>query len=468
MVHLLLLALLLDDWSRQQGVIWLDPGLALQAVEPPPETVTAETAAPAVASEAMPRVGENGAVAAAETTDPGGDPDEMMAPLSPAPEGPPAAVTEAPAAPARRAALQQTPRPAPPQSRAIFSAQSSARLVRHQAPVESKASPVAPVAPVATVATVVPVATVAAVATTATAPVPPPRPARGKPLTVTAPQAAAPDSPPERRVPPPRPVAALAPVVPATRREESPGGKAPPASGEKKLGPRQLPVPPPVQVVPAAESGATRQVTASPKGPAALPAPAAAAAPLPKPVHVDPVRSAEAAAGPGTAPPNQLRAFPAVALDGDLVLKIRSKGIAGREVKPYVIFRDYPKSRHNRGMTAAEASRKTKLRPRSVALDNDQLQVVVDTAADGVYDFRAGAEPAGEGACTLTITGRGGKKVKPVGTRAIGGDNSLVKVLMPEGVLWDEDGPFTGSIEDSESVTKYNGETGLVWKEYKP
>jgi hypothetical protein len=41
------------------------------------------------------------------------------------------------------------------------------------------------------------------------------------------------------------------------------------------------------------------------------------------------------------------------------------------------------------------------------------------------------------------------------------------KFLVPDAIFWDDDGRFTGSIEDSESITKFNSETGLVWREVK-
>jgi len=37
---------------------------------------------------------------------------------------------------------------------------------------------------------------------------------------------------------------------------------------------------------------------------------------------------------------------------------------------------------------------------------------------------------------------------------------------MPDAILWDDESAFSGSMEDSNSVTKFNSETGLVWKEY--
>lgn len=39
--------------------------------------------------------------------------------------------------------------------------------------------------------------------------------------------------------------------------------------------------------------------------------------------------------------------------------------------------------------------------------------------------------------------------------------------LMPESLFWDDTERFSGSIEDSHSVTKFLNETGLLWKEEK-
>lgn len=39
--------------------------------------------------------------------------------------------------------------------------------------------------------------------------------------------------------------------------------------------------------------------------------------------------------------------------------------------------------------------------------------------------------------------------------------------LMPESLFWDDTERFSGSIEDSHSVTKFRNETGLLWKEEK-
>ncbi len=42
-----------------------------------------------------------------------------------------------------------------------------------------------------------------------------------------------------------------------------------------------------------------------------------------------------------------------------------------------------------------------------------------------------------------------------------------VKFILPEGIFWDDEPYFTGSIESSETITKFNDTTGIVWKEYK-
>jgi hypothetical protein len=42
-----------------------------------------------------------------------------------------------------------------------------------------------------------------------------------------------------------------------------------------------------------------------------------------------------------------------------------------------------------------------------------------------------------------------------------------VKFILPEGIFWDDETYFTGSVESSDSVTKFNDTTGIVWKENK-
>jgi hypothetical protein len=41
------------------------------------------------------------------------------------------------------------------------------------------------------------------------------------------------------------------------------------------------------------------------------------------------------------------------------------------------------------------------------------------------------------------------------------------KFILPEGIFWDDETYFTGSIESSDNITKFNDATGIVWKENK-
>lgn len=45
------------------------------------------------------------------------------------------------------------------------------------------------------------------------------------------------------------------------------------------------------------------------------------------------------------------------------------------------------------------------------------------------------------------------------------GQLAVVKVLMPEGIFWDEDSSFSGIIRDGSVTTKYKMPEGIVWKE---
>jgi hypothetical protein len=46
-------------------------------------------------------------------------------------------------------------------------------------------------------------------------------------------------------------------------------------------------------------------------------------------------------------------------------------------------------------------------------------------------------------------------------------DRLLFRFLLPEAVFWDDKDSFSGTIEDSNYITKFNDRTGLVWKERK-
>jgi len=228
----------------------------------------------------------------------------------------------------------------------------------------------------------------------------------------------------------------------------------------------QSPVPPPVQT------------------PARTPAAVAAPAPAHKPAQAGDVAGVgNAAKGApsktasavkdtdkvnemnGKAPKEQTRTGMIVpAIRGDLKLVIAGNS----DIKVLISFRAYPKSRRDKVQTKAEARRELKVTPIVVKTRQGMTETVVEKAGEGIYLFRA--EPqSGAGKATFTLKlfeGGSREKVSVIGSSNLPGKSVLTKVLMPEGILWDDDSAFTGTLEDSDSVTKFNAQTGVYWKEY--
>jgi hypothetical protein len=155
---------------------------------------------------------------------------------------------------------------------------------------------------------------------------------------------------------------------------------------------------------------------------------------------------------------------------GDLKLEIVGKDDILQQIKVVVLFHELPRSRRNRPMSKAEYRRLQTLTPKLVRINESTRQAVIEVAAEGVYEFQveSGPEQPGEASFSVKLYDNSSRaRTSPVGNRRIAGRESIVKVLMPEGLLWSDDSFFSGSIEDSESVTKFNTDTGIVWKEYK-
>jgi hypothetical protein len=153
-------------------------------------------------------------------------------------------------------------------------------------------------------------------------------------------------------------------------------------------------------------------------------------------------------------------------LTGDLKIEITGPEELLKTVKISVIFREYPKTRHNRPMTKANSRNFRELTPKTARVAKNTLQAVIEVAGEGVYDFRDLSDTASTSEASFSVKIYE-KKTKSAGTRKIGSKGSIAKVLMPEGILWNDDSAFSGSMEDSESITKFNSESGLTWKEYR-
>lgn len=176
--------------------------------------------------------------------------------------------------------------------------------------------------------------------------------------------------------------------------------------------------------------------------------------------HPAPVRNA-----PPAEKPPEPRGIVATSLQGDLKMVI--SGDSG--VRLLVLFREYPKSRRDRPLTRSEARREQRIQPVIARTNQETREAVIETARDGIYIFAAEPEHGDKAKATFTLklfeTGRR-ERTAEIGARTISGKTVLARVLMRDGVLWDDESAFTGSIEDSESTTKFNASTGLYWKEY--
>ena len=134
-----------------------------------------------------------------------------------------------------------------------------------------------------------------------------------------------------------------------------------------------------------------------------------------------------------------------------------------------VTFRAYPKARRNKVLTRSEAHQEQKVVPVFAKTRQDTREAVIETAGEGVYVFNAESEkgePTQSSFTVKTFEAGAREKITAIGKREIADKAVLTKVLMPDGIVWDDDSAFTGSLEDSNSTTKFNAQTGLYWKEY--
>ncbi|GFE58400.1 hypothetical protein [Geobacter sp. AOG1] len=166
-----------------------------------------------------------------------------------------------------------------------------------------------------------------------------------------------------------------------------------------------------------------------------------------------------------TSPKPEKKGIIIPAVHGDLKLVVSGKS----PLKIATTFRAYQKSRRNRPQTLNEARQEKNITPLIVTQADDTKEAIIEKAQEGIYTFIA--EPA-EGTTprsgfTLKIFESTNKaRTRSIGDKTVSGKTVVTKVLMPDGILWDDESAFTGSIEDSNSITKFNAETGLIWKEF--
>ncbi len=153
-------------------------------------------------------------------------------------------------------------------------------------------------------------------------------------------------------------------------------------------------------------------------------------------------------------------------LTGDLKVVVAGT----KDVKITFAFKEYPKSRRYRPISKSEASRVQTIAPRFLSPKENLIEAVVETAGEGIYDIVV--EPMNgsqvSGAYLIKVYENSGKgKTRSLGTKTVKEKTVIARILMPEGIFWDDDTSFNGYLEDSDSIIKYNSGSGLVWKEYK-
>jgi len=123
---------------------------------------------------------------------------------------------------------------------------------------------------------------------------------------------------------------------------------------------------------------------------------------------------------------------------------------------------------HGRSQYQPCLARYTKIVPFTANTQENTREIVIRRVNPGVYSITI--EPVDGPTDVIFLiklyedTSR--VMVKNLGRRTLTRKIVLLKILMPEGILRDDNSAFTGNMEDSDGVTKFNSETGLLWKKY--
>jgi hypothetical protein len=138
-------------------------------------------------------------------------------------------------------------------------------------------------------------------------------------------------------------------------------------------------------------------------------------------------------------------------------------------VRITVRFRDYPGSRPTRQSPRSQAAREQQVEPLLTVTGATTREALIPSAREGVYTVSV--EPEGCNRATTSGTlilyeGSSRERTVPLQPRSVTATQQLFKVLMPEAVLWDDPAAFTGTLEDSDSETRFNATSGLYWKEF--
>ena len=169
---------------------------------------------------------------------------------------------------------------------------------------------------------------------------------------------------------------------------------------------------------------------------------------------------------PSPSAPEKPRAFLVPPLAGDLKIVITGE----EDIKVEAVFREFRKARRNRPMNRGEARNSRSVSLKRARTKLNVHEAAIEIAEEGVYDLtvRSGNGRPVTAAFVIKIHEKGnGAITRNLGRRTLRDGALLARILMPDGIFWDDESSFTGTMEDSDSTTRFNTETGLVWREFQ-
>jgi hypothetical protein len=152
---------------------------------------------------------------------------------------------------------------------------------------------------------------------------------------------------------------------------------------------------------------------------------------------------------------------------GDLKFEIKIEGGLNNELKTYIIFKEYTKKNKRTPPKKSEIN-PLKIEPLIIEKTENIKTLIINQVKEGIYDLIIEPlKPLSLSIVFKVYEKRPDEKIKNIGIIRVNKKMTIAKILLPEGIFWDDDSYFDGYMEDSESITKFNTQEGLIWREYK-
>jgi hypothetical protein len=160
----------------------------------------------------------------------------------------------------------------------------------------------------------------------------------------------------------------------------------------------------------------------------------------------------------------------AALLPRDIRIEVVVSGEDGSSVLTRLYRRNYPPA--SPGSTAMK-DQPVKAEEESGSDGSGKMKRMLSVvkADKGIYTFVIGNEGRktciADAAFFLFERTTKGRKKEYKAVQLPPGTGVKFKFLVPDAIFWDDEDRFSGSTEDSDSITKFNSDTGLIWRERK-